>query len=128
MSCESVVLCVAAALCTQIIAASLGYEGQLKDGARNGWGRMRYPKGVYEGQLVNDERHGMGTWWHNSGVVYGGQWKYSMMNGHGTYRYPDGAVYAGGFVNDKRCGYGSYHDCPRTQMQSKACGNRDHEF
>ena len=44
------------------IANGAKYEGQYKDGKRNGLGTLIYANGAkYEGQFKDDKRHGQGT-------------------------------------------------------------------
>ncbi len=49
------------------------YEGQYKDGKRNG--------------------HGIYTW--SDGTIYEGQFVDNKMSGHGTYMWPDGEQFEG---------------------------------
>ena len=72
------------------------YEGQFRDGVRNGEGEMTYREGgMYKGMFLNDRRHGSGT-----------------------LTYPSGRIYQGDFVNDKFEGYGTMKT-PGTKNQKE---------
>ena len=111
----------------------LCYDGEYKEGNRNGFGKMVYTDATYEGQWVNNKRHGQGkmlwdkggTWegqfqdnriWTGSGVVYTtaktgetlryeGQYENGTMHGFGIMQYTDGR-YEGQWLNGKRHGQG----------------------
>ena len=89
------------------------YEGQMKNGKRNGKGRMTWTddngKGdVYEGEFKDGYRHGKGIYkYYNSGSIYNGQWNMGVQEGWGVVKYKD-SFYEGEWKNDKRNGKGKY--------------------
>ena len=85
------------------------YEGEYRDGKRNGHGTYRYASGaVYEGEFKDGLFHGHGTYRSANGEVYEGEYRDDKRNGHGTYRYASGAVYEGEFKDDLFHGHGTY--------------------
>lgn len=73
------------------------YVGDLKNGKRNGKGKMVWSHGAkYEGHFKEDMRDGMGTYYHSTGGKYEGNWANDMKNGKGVYIYPgSGEKYEG---------------------------------
>merc|ERR1712098_257436 len=81
------------------------YEGEWKDGKRNGKGKMTYGQSsrriiheVYEGDWEDGKRNGKGKmtyskWPYSSGEVYEGDWEDDKRNGKGKMTYSSGAVY-----------------------------------
>lgn len=94
------------------------YEGKIKNGERNGYGKMIYANGnTYEGEWKGNKRNGHGknySWlctyegeWKNNqedgqgkctlinGMVIEGEWKNGKMNGRGKCINIDGSIYEG---------------------------------
>ena len=77
------------------------YEGEFKDAAPHGIGKMTYMDGrvseglwengkfVYEGELKDRQPHGRGKWIYSDGSVCEGEWKNGKSHGKGTYKWPD---------------------------------------
>ena len=85
------------------------YEGEMKDGLRNGVGTFRWSDGdVYIGEYVNDVRQGKGKFLYASGNVYEGDFFNGNFHGYGVFRWADGDVYDGEWKNDERHGNGKY--------------------
>ena len=88
------------------------YEGEIKDGKRNGQGTMTYANGdVYEGTWVDGQRSGEGiyTWADSTEAVphfYTGQWEDGKKNGQGTMYFTNGGIYKGEFIDDLLNGQG----------------------
>jgi hypothetical protein len=63
------------------------YEGNWKDGKRNGKGKYMYPSlNWYEGDWLNNKREGKGTMnWIKINEKYCGEWKEDIQNGFGTH-------------------------------------------
>ena len=58
------------------------YEGEFKDGNRDGYGRMKYANGgIYEGEWKNDCEHGHGRYILAEGRWYEGVWVDGKMDG-----------------------------------------------
>lgn len=52
------------------------YQGQVKDGKRQGYGIQKWPDGaVYVGFWKNNKSNGKGKFTHPDGDYYDGQWK-----------------------------------------------------
>lgn len=57
---------------------------------------MQYNAGTYEGQMKNGMRNGYGKFYYNQGSVYDGNWKDNLMHGKGSLFYSNGKlVYEG---------------------------------
>ena len=85
------------------------YEGQFKNGLRNGNGKLYYSNGniIYEGDFVNDKFEGNGKYIYEGGEYYNGQWKEDKKNGKGSLYAKNGnIIYVGDFVNDNYEGNG----------------------
>ena len=64
------------------------YEGEYKDGKKNGLGKMKFPSGdIYHGIWVNDTMHGEGTYMYANGDIFSGIFDKGIKNGTGTYEY-----------------------------------------
>ncbi|WP_435141533.1 trypsin-like peptidase domain-containing protein [Pseudopelagicola sp. nBUS_19] len=48
-----------------------------------------------------------GSWTHESGYKYVGEWKNDLQDGHGTATWPSGDKYVGGFKDGKKSGQGA---------------------
>lgn len=89
-----------------------GYEGEMKDGKRNGMGICRYSDGsVYEGEWKNNLKEGQGKLTGTNGVRYEGEFLNNV-------RYGKGEIYdkhnvkrlEGVWINDKKNGYFKVYD------------------
>jgi hypothetical protein len=60
------------------------YEGDFKEGIREGNGKMTYRNGdYYEGEFKNWVRDGYGEFHYSNGSIYKGQWRYNVRHGRG---------------------------------------------
>ena len=79
------------------------YTGELKNGKREGKGKMIYPKDHiyirYDGDWLNDKMNGTGIIITNNNSRYEGQVKNNQRNGFGKQTYPDGNKYEGEFTD-----------------------------
>ncbi len=72
------------------------YEGNFKEGKRDGEGIYYYAKGSkYIGDQMNGERHGWGTYYYPSGGKYSGEWVKEVREGKGT-MYSQGQIFQKG--------------------------------
>ena len=67
----------------------------------------------YVGEWKNDEYHGQGTFYYlaedkNKGDKYVGQFRNNKYHGQGNFLYKSGNKYVGEYKDDKRDGYGTY--------------------
>lgn len=84
------------------------YEGELKDGKFNGFGRFTYHTGdKYEGEWIDSKRHGRGSYTHANIGTYVGDWVYDKKHGNGTFNYVDGSVFEGQYRDDDWNGFGA---------------------
>jgi hypothetical protein len=104
------------------------YEGQMKDGIREGYGKMTYTNGdifegewnlyrnkgkmtytngdVYEGTLLSNKKSGEGKMIYTNGDVYEGEWHMDKKDGEGKMTYKNGQVYEGEWRTDEKHGKG----------------------
>ncbi len=69
--------------------------------------RREYPDGSrYEGEMKDGKREGEGTWAKPDGTKYSGQWKGDKPDGLGTFIWPDGRKFKGYWKSGKRHGKG----------------------
>ncbi len=69
--------------------------------------RREYPDGSrYEGELKDGKREGEGTWAKPDGTKYSGQWSNDRPDGLGTFVWPDGRRFKGYWKSGKRHGKG----------------------
>jgi hypothetical protein len=66
------------------------------------------PTGVYEGEVKNGKRNGKGTFYYSWGALYCGEWKDDRKHGKGKFTTPDGLMYDGDWVDDMRHGKGEW--------------------
>ncbi len=89
------------------------YIGEIRDGMRNGKGRMFYLDGkFYDGAWINNVRSGFGiqTWDEKLNpkfISYEGKWANDLPNGDGTLKFTDGHVYSGVVKDGKMHGKGA---------------------
>lgn len=85
------------------------YIGQLKNGKKNGKGKMFYAdKSYYDGEWNNDLKNGQGHQTLSNGDAYDGTFKNNLMEGYGNYTYKNGRTYEGQFANNLMEGKGRY--------------------
>jgi hypothetical protein len=83
------------------------YDGQWKDNAVNGQGKLSWHTGAsYTGHFKNGKYHGEGSFHDANGGRYLGSWKQGEKWGFGCQTWPSGKSYQGTFVRGKRHGYG----------------------
>ncbi len=86
----------------------LSYEGQLKDGERNGSGK-EYRDGimVYDGQFVSNLYSGNGKQYIDGQLAYEGQFSNGLFSGYGKRYAGNRLVYDGQYEEGKRSGSGT---------------------
>ena len=71
------------------------YEGEMKDGKRNGKGIFYFDNDDrYEGDWKDDKMNGKGIYYSNSGNRYEGDWKHGEKNGKGIRYYSNGTQFS----------------------------------
>jgi len=86
------------------------YEGEWKDGKKDGVGRMWWHNGDrYLGDWKNDAKEGYGFMIWENGDHYEGSWRQDLRHGlDAKYMYANGGTFSGSYVNDERQGEGSF--------------------
>ena len=75
----------------------------------NCFGTWRHESGYkYVGEWKNDKQHGQGTATWADGDIYVGEYKDGNKHGQGTYAYISGHKYVGEYKDNKRNGQGTY--------------------
>lgn len=114
------------------IEKGIFYEGQIKDGKREGVGRLVYENGpiieshfrnnalegegriikdngdVFIGSFVNGKAEGKGRYLRNGCEEYEGEFKADKPHGKGVIKYANGNKYEGGFADGMREGKGRF--------------------
>ena len=65
---------------------------------------------IYEGEYKNGKRNGQGTYYYDSGEKYIGEWKDGLREGKGIFYWDDGTYWEGNFTNNEMNGKGNYFD------------------
>jgi hypothetical protein len=89
--------------------SGMQYEGEWKDGKKDGEGILTYPDGTkYVGEWKNDRMHGHGVKTYKDLNIsrYSGEWKNGKKDGWGTQVYKTGNTYTGNWKNGKMHGQG----------------------
>ncbi len=93
----------------EYLAKSFKYQGEFKDGVRQGNGVYVWENGDrYAGEFANDLPNGRGQFTFANGDSYDGEVKSGVINGRGTYKYKSGNAFEGPFENGKPQGTGIY--------------------
>lgn len=83
------------------------YEGEVKNGKRNGYGIQVYPTGItYYGHWENDYQNGYGDLDIDDDWYYSGEWKNGLYDGKGYFSFPNFS-YEGEWKAGKKDGYGT---------------------
>ncbi len=85
------------------------YVGEFKDGLKHGQGTYTWPDGDhYVGEFFLDKRHGQGKMIYDNGDLYEGEFKYDQRDGQGTYTWANGNHYVGEWKDGTYHGQGTY--------------------
>ena len=83
------------------------YEGEFKDDEINGKGIYRYANGnKYEGEFKDGKKDGKGVFYFSNGDKHEGEYKDGLAHGKGTHYLSNGGKFEGEFKYDKRDGKG----------------------
>jgi hypothetical protein len=81
---------------TMVFSNGDRYDGEYKNGRRNGCGTFTFTSGrQYVGQFHDDQFQGMGIWKLEHGDRYIGQFQDNKCNGQGTYLFADRSIRVG---------------------------------
>ena len=85
------------------------YEGEFKDGLRDGHGKYTYVNGdVYEGDWVENFKHGIGKIDYKDKGTYYGDWVKGKRHGEGLFTYLNKDLYSGNWENGNKQGVGTF--------------------
>ena len=86
------------------------YEGDWKDGLRDGQGKYTWTNGdTYTGTWSEDKRHGQGVYvWHD-GSKYKGNYSHGIRSGYGIYYYTNGSIYEGTWQDNLKHGIANFY-------------------
>jgi len=83
------------------------YEGEWKDGKRDGYGILCWgDESKFMGKFEDDKVVGYGKLWHDDGDIYRGYWKEFQAEGIGVYKTKKGAYFKGEWKYDRQNGFG----------------------
>ncbi|XP_054857869.1 MORN repeat-containing protein 1 isoform X2 [Eublepharis macularius] len=104
------------------------YEGEWKDGKKQGHGKLLFKDGsYYEGEFVDGEIVGNGfRYWAYTGNTYSGQFLYGELHGHGVMQYKDGRKYEGDFCYGLQEGHGLLTDKDGQQYEGSFYKSKRH--
>jgi hypothetical protein len=83
-----------------------GGTGCISGDCKNGYGKYVYNNGYYEGNFKNGYRNGFGKYYFDIGDLYAGNFSDNKFNGKGTYYYTNGERYEGEWNNQRYHGKG----------------------
>lgn len=92
------------------------YDGEYRNGKRNGCGTFTFANGrSYVGQFQDDWFQGKGIWTLENGDRYVGEFRENKCNGRGTFIFADGSSQAGTWQNGVLVG--TNFSCDRTPLE-----------
>lgn len=92
-------------------AAYAEYNGDIKNGLRDGYGTLIYEGGdKYVGNFKKNLFNGKGIFYFTGGSKYEGGFKNGLFDGYRVFTYSDGSKYEGEFKNDLYNGNGTFTD------------------
>lgn len=77
------------------------YEGDYKNGIREGLGKFFVDGQTYKGHFVNGQLMGFGTWTTEDGMYYEGEFVNYRAHGRGIQKFANGSKFEGFFVSDR---------------------------
>ena len=93
--------------CPKIQEDQSSYEGEWKNGKRDGFGFLYWGnKSKFMGNFEDDKVFGFGKLWHDEGDIYTGYWKEFQADGIGIYKTKKGSCFKGEWKNDRQNGFG----------------------
>ena len=93
--------------CQKIIQGEFSYEGEWKNGKREGFGILiKKELAIFIGEFIEDKVNGFGKLIEENGDEYIGYWKNSQAYGLGKYNRKNIISYKGWWKKDKQNGFG----------------------
>jgi hypothetical protein len=109
----------------QYTSKSFKYEGEFKDGLKQGTGRYEWENGDrYEGTFAEDRPHGAGKYQFANGDTYEGEVKAGVVAGRGTYLTRSGDRIEGTFAAGLANGIGNYRFASGDRYEGEMAGGR----
>lgn len=97
----------------KICEAQSSYEGEWKNGKRDGFGVLKFEdKSKFCGIFIDNKANGFGILYNKNKDIYKGEWKDYKTSGAGIYLKKDGTFYKGYWENDRQNGMG-YEKWPK---------------
>ena len=91
---------------------NMQWIGFFDNGDKNTFGKLYDEEGrlVFEGEYKNGVRNGEGTYYYSKGLKYEGEFVNGLREGQGTFYWEDGTRWEGSFKNNEMDGEGIYYD------------------
>jgi hypothetical protein len=91
---------------------TLQWIGYFDNGEKTKFGKLYNDEGrlIYEGEYKNGIRNGEGTYYYNRGLKYEGQFLNGLREGQGIFYWEDGTRWEGPFKNNEMHGKGVYYN------------------
>jgi hypothetical protein len=91
---------------------NLRWIGYFNNGEKSSYGKLYNDEGrlIYEGEYKNGLRNGEGTYYYASGLRYEGEFVNGLREGNGVFYWEDGTRWEGPFKNNEMNGEGLYYD------------------
>lgn len=104
----------------------LKWIGYFDKGEKGGFGKLYNDEGrlIYEGEYKNGLRNGEGTYYYAQGLRYEGEFVNGLREGNGVFYWEDGTRWEGPFKNNEMNGEGKYYD----KEESYPCTYKDGEI
>ena len=95
-------------------------------GEKGGFGKLYNDEGrlIYEGEYKNGLRNGEGTYYYAQGLRYEGDFVNGLREGNGVFYWEDGTRWEGPFKNNEMNGEGKFYD----KEESYPCIYKDGEI
>ena len=90
----------------------LKWVGYFDKGNKSNYGKLynEEERLIYEGEYRNGLRNGEGKYYYDKGLKYEGQFVNGLREGHGVFYWEDGTRWEGPFKNNEMEGEGKYYD------------------
>ena len=109
----------------QYTSKSFKYEGEFKDGLKQGTGKYEWENGDrYEGTFAEDRPHGTGKYQFANGDTYEGEVKAGVVAGRGIYVTRSGDRIEGPFAAGLANGIGNYRFASGDRYEGEMAGGR----
>ena len=104
----------------------LKWIGYFDKGEKGGFGKLYNDEGrlIYEGEYKNGLRNGEGTYYYAQGLRYEGDFVNGLREGNGVFYWEDGTRWEGPFKNNEMNGEGKFYD----KEESYPCIYKDGEI